>query len=264
MVLLEIVILAVLQGITEFLPVSSSGHLVVGAALLEQFGRPMQERLTVNIFLHVGTLLAILVFYWGRIRALLSEDRRVIGLILLGSIPAAAIGVTLKLHGTAMLENPVTAGMMFPLTGLMLVWSSRHQTGHAACRQLGYWQALLIGIFQALAILPGISRSGATIVAGLGMGLKREEAAAFSFLLAIPAIGGAGFLECLDLLDHSPDGMPLAVLAVGALVSFAVGLVSLAWLVRWLQEGHLYRFAWYLLLLGPAVLVWQLGNWQLP
>ncbi len=257
MLLLEIVILAIVQGVTEFLPISSSGHLVVGAALLEQLGRPIEEKLTVNIVLHVGTLLAIIVFYWRRLLALLGEDRRVIGLIVVGSIPAAVIGIPLKISATPLLESPVTAGFMFPLTGVLLVWSTRHQVGQTSCRDLRYGQALIIGLFQAFAILPGISRSGATIVAGLSMGLKKGEAAAFSFLLAIPAIGGAGLIETLHLLKESPEGTPLVALGVGALVSFLVGWASLAWLVNWLQEGRLYRFAWWVLLLGPAVLAWQ-------
>ena len=257
MLLLEIIILAVVQGVTEFLPISSSGHMVVGAALLEQFGQPMPEKLTVNIALHMGTLMAIIVYYWRRILALLGEDRRVIGLIVVASIPAAVLGITLKLNATPLLESPVTAGFMFPLTGAMLIWSARHQAGQTSCRDLRYGQALIIGLFQAFAILPGISRSGATIVAGLSMGLKKSEAAAFSFLLAIPAIGGAGLIESLELLKESPEGTPLVALGVGALVSFLVGWLSLAWLINWIQEGHLHRFAWWVLLLGPAVLAWQ-------
>ncbi len=255
--IIEVAALAVVQGVTEFLPISSSGHLVVGAALLEQFGRPVQDKLTVNIALHVGTLAAIIVFYWRRILALLGEDRRVVGLIVVGSIPAAVIGISLKLTATPLLESPVTAGFMFPLTGALLIWSARHQTGQSSCRDLHYRQALIIGLFQAFAILPGISRSGATIVAGLSVGLKRSEAAAFSFLLAIPAIGGAGLIESLELLKQSPEGTPLVALGIGVLVSFLVGWASLAWLVNWLQEGRLYRFAWWVLLLGPVVLAWQ-------
>jgi undecaprenyl-diphosphatase len=256
----------VVQGITEFLPISSSGHVVVGMGLFEQFGHPVTEKLTVNIVLHVGTLLAILVFYWQRICRLLDRDRRVIGLLVLGSLPAAGVGIFVK--GTDFghvmeegLGSPLLAGLMFPVTGLLLLWTARREIGQSTCRELDYGQALLIGVFQALAILPGISRSGATIVAGLGCGLRRDEAATFSFLLAIPAIGGAGLLETLELLRDGAESTPSGALALGALLSFVVGLGSLWWLVRWLQQGRLHHFAWWVIPLGVAVITWQF--WQL-
>ena len=147
---------------------------------------------------------------------------------------------------------------MFLVTAAMLLWSARVRSGATACRELSYARAFAIGVFQAFAILPGVSRSGATIVAGMTCGLKRDEAATFSFLLAIPAIGGAGLLHFFELIRQSPDSSSPALLATGTVVSFAVGLVSLGWLVRWLQQGRLHRFAWYLLVLGPVVIIWQL------
>jgi undecaprenyl-diphosphatase len=258
MILLEILLLAFVQGVAEFLPISSSGHIVVGTALFDQLGVHIEEKLSVNIILHMGTLLAILVFYRRRIWGLLGADRRVIWLLVVGTLPAALVGPVLKMKCEQSLENPLLAGLMFPITGAALLWSARARRGSLDCRQLGWGRALLIGAAQALAILPGISRSGATIVAGLASGLKRDEAAAFSFLLAIPAIGGAGFIESLELLKKPIGSTPPLDLAIGAVVSFAVGLVSLWWLVRWLQEGRLHRFAWYLLILGPIVVVWQL------
>ena len=155
-------------------------------------------------------------------------------------------------------KNPVVTGFMFLVTGGLLLWSAKHESGKMTCRELTFRQAFSIGLFQAFAILPGISRSGATIVAGLGHGLRRDEAAAFSFLLAIPAIGGAGFIEALDLFEKGFSGTPPAALAFGCLVSFLVGLASLAWLVRWLQQGRLHIFAWWVFPLGIAVLAWQL------
>jgi len=258
MLWLEILILAVVQGIAEFLPISSSGHIVVGSALFDQFGHPVHEKLTVNIVLHLGTLAAILVFYRRRILQLLHSDRRVIGLLLVGSIPAAVAGFVIKEYFIAGLESPLTAGLMFPITGLMLLWSARHCSGETTCRELSYTKALIVGLFQAFAILPGISRSGATIVAGLGCGMRRDEAAAFSFLLAIPAIGGAGLLEVVKLLREPLGTVPLAVLSVGAAVSFVVGLVALGWLIRWIDQGKLYLFAWWVIPVGIIVIMWQI------
>jgi undecaprenyl-diphosphatase len=258
MLYLEIIILAVFQGITEFLPISSSGHMVVLASIFDQFAEKMEDKVTVNVVLHMGTLAAILVFYWRRIVALLGRDRRVIGLLVVGSIPAAVVGFPMKLYCKDLLESPLLAGFMFLVTGAMLVWVGRCKQGETECRDLTYSRAFVIGLFQAFALLPGISRSGSTIVAGMGAGLKRDEAATFSFLLAIPAIGGAGLLEAKDMFEQTGSATPFDALALGLFVSFAVGLGALAWLIRWLQQGHLGYFAWWVFLLGPAVIIWQL------
>ncbi len=258
MIFLEVILLAITQGITEFLPVSSSGHLVVLAAIFERLGVEIDEKLTVNIVLHLGTLLAILVFYRRRIHDLISRDRRVIGLLAVATVPAVAVGIPLKKFCEDLLVNPLLAGPMFLVTAAMLLWTRNHGGGEIECRGLSYWRALLIGFFQAFAILPGISRSGATIVAGLGCGLKREEAATFSFLLAIPVIGGAGLIDLKDLLGNSSHSVSLWLLAAGAAVSFAVGLVALGWLVDWVRHGHLHWFAWWLIPLGVVVTVWRL------
>lgn len=257
--LVEVLVLAVVQGIAEFLPVSSSGHLVVISAIFDRCGAVMDEKLTVNIVLHLGTLLAILLFYRRRIIDLLGQDRRVIGLLIVGTLPAVVVGLGLKHYAEQMLISPLLSGFMFLITAAMLVWSARHSGGETVCRELSYSRAFVIGLFQAFAILPGISRSGSTIVAGLGCGLKREEAAAFSFLLAIPAIGGAGLLDLKDLLADGANGsVPFWVLLVGCAASCGVGLAALAWLVGWIRQGHLYWFAWWLVPMGVAVVAWQL------
>lgn len=263
MMLLEVLVLAIVQGVAEFLPISSSGHIVVGAALFDQFGDSVQDKLTLNIVLHVGTLAAICVFYWQRIWRLLSVDRRMIPLLVTGTLPAVFVGLTMKgtawgTHIEAALENPLVAGWMFPITGLMLLWAARRDQGETLCRDMSFRSALLIGVLQAFAILPGISRSGATIVAGLGCGLRRKEAATFSFLLAIPAIAGGALLEGIKLIRHGPSPTPVSFLAIGATVAFLVGLIALWWLIRWLDQGRLVRFAWYLIPLGIAVVAWQI------
>lgn len=256
--LLEIVLLGIVQGIGEFLPISSSGHVVVLATLFDQLGQPIQEKLTVNIALHAGTLLSIVVVYWRRLVWLLGRDRRIFGLLVVGSVPAAIVGVPLKLYLASALESAMLTGWMFLITGLMLLWSARRQVGTRTCAELSYSRALLIGAFQALAILPGVSRSGATIVAGLGVGLNRQESATFAFLLAVPAILGASFLEAIHLLGGTPPTEPVGILVLGMGVSFLVGLFSLWWLLQWLETGRLHRFAWWVLLLGPIVITWQL------
>jgi undecaprenyl-diphosphatase len=261
------------QGLTEFLPVSSSGHLVVANAVLVALGYPpAQDLLEVEIILHLGTLLAIFVFFWREIWQLFVRDWRLIPLLVVATIPAVVIGLPLKEFHTDWLESPLLAGFMFPVTAALLIWGARQPETNTSYRDLSYAGAVKIGLLQALALLPGVSRSGSTIAGGLLSGLDRRGAATFAFLLAIPAIGGAGLLEVLKLIKHSREavagGTSAAVaaattapltLVVGALVSMLVGLFALWWLLKWVQQGRLALFAWYLVPLGVAVIVWRLA-----
>jgi len=259
MSLWEIILLGVVQGLTEFLPVSSSGHLVVVNSLLEALGsQPVEDLIEVNIVLHLGTLASVLIHYRREVWRMLGEDRRVIPLLVIGTIPAAVIGVTIKKCSEGLLDNTLLAGCMFPVTAMLLVWAMRRQPGETDYTQLSWRQALLVGLLQAIALLPGISRSGATIAAGLGVGLNRSAAATFAFLLAIPAIAGAGVLEGIDVLQEGSTGTSLVSLAVGFVVALAVGLVALRLLIRWVEQGRLAMFAYYLVPLGITVVTWQL------
>jgi len=245
---------------TEFLPISSDGHLVVAAALMAPSEAANLEVSDLVIVLHGGTLLSILVFYWQRILGLLRSDRRTIGLLVVATIPAVIVGLPAKLFAERWLENPLLAGIFLIVTGIVLLVAARGGRGLADYPALTYRQATLIGMAQAAAILPGLSRSGCTISTGLRIGLSPSAAATFSFLMAIPVIGGACLLESAKLLRAGGLAMPLGHLAIGVVVSFVVGLVSLAWLVRWLERGRFALFAWWCIPLGLAVLVWQLSK----
>lgn len=243
---LTLIILAVLQGIAEFLPISSSGHLALGAHWLNLKG----DQVELSIVLHAGSLLSILCFYWRRVWALLLEDRRVIPKLIVGTIPAAVLGILLKkvapdYLGVDLLDGfsaALTAGLMLPVTGLMLLSIKAMDEGDTEYQDISYLRVFLIGVFQSFALLPGISRSGSTIVAGLMFGLKRQSAATFSFLLAIPAILGASVLEAKDIYDNGAS-MDWQFLIAGAVISFIVGYVSLLLLVRLVNKGQLYWFA---------------------
>ena len=264
MSLLEMILLAIVQGLTEFLPVSSSGHLVVANALFEALGsEPVEDLVEVEIVLHLGTLLAVLVYYRREIAKLFTSDKRVIPLLILGTVPAAVLGIWLK-KGLSdettklILENPSVAGICFPITALLLWWATNRTEGEAEYTELSWSDTLKIGLLQALALLPGISRSGATIAGGLAVGLKRESAATFAFLLAIPAIAGGGLLEMIEAVQQGTSSTPLPTLATGFAVSFVVGLGALALLIHWVRQGRLAVFAYYLVPLGIAVGIWQL------
>ncbi|QDU93009.1 undecaprenyl-diphosphate phosphatase [Lignipirellula cremea] len=249
----KILVLAVVQGVTEFLPISSSGHLVIIASFLSTKENAI-EIADLNIVLHLGTLLSILVFYFRRIVRLLNEDRRVAWLLILGTIPAAVIGLPIKMFFEGLLESRLLAGFMLIVTGWMLLWISRFQPGKGEYRKLSWLQTVLIGCSQALALLPGLSRSGSTITAGLRCGLSPEQAATFSFLLAIPAIGGAGVLELAKfVIKKEVATTPVSFLAIGALVAFGVGIFSLWWLMRWIEKGRLQWFAAWCIPLGVFI-----------
>ncbi len=268
----EVLALAIVQGIAEFLPISSSGHIVVGSNLL---GKTF-DIVELNIVLHAGTLLSILLFYRKEIVRLVTQEWGIIPKIVVGTLPAVVVGLSLKKLIPWLLEDATLSGFMFLITGFLLLGlptiinrqiddndddrsgmaNDKGKTARSQLGQVSWTQAIVVGCFQAAAVLPGISRSGATIVSGCIMGLHRQQAATFSFLLAIPVILGATLLEGMDILEKGPSTSPLFLVA-GFLLSFAVGLGSLALLVRWLGKGQLHLFAYYLIPLGIAVVVWQ-------
>jgi undecaprenyl-diphosphatase len=251
----EIILLAIVQGIAEFLPISSSGHLVILGALMGQ----LTESPTLEVILHAGTLGSILVVFWRRILKLLSSDRRVIPLLVIGTLPAVVIGLTIKMQFESILRSPMLAGLMLLVTATMLVLLGRLKPRDGEYQSLSYLGAFAIGCFQAVAILPGISRSGATILGGRVLGLKNEDSVTFSFLLAIPAIGGATVLTLKDVIEQRNDGQTLEYavshLFLGATIAFFVGIAALVWLIRWSQTNRLHWFAWWCYPAGMAVLI---------
>ena len=242
---LDALILGILQGITEFLPVSSSGHLVLGQKLL---GINIPGN-AFEVILHIGTLMSILVVFWPDIHSLLNDikdyqTRTYIFTLLLGTMPAIIVGLSLKDQIALMFDNVHFVALALIVTGIILISSKWFLNKKS---DLTLVKGFNIGLAQALAIIPGISRSGATICTGLMMGLSAEEAARFSFLLAIPAIAGAGILTAMDI-DKISLGMD--VMTVGLLSSFLVGWGSLKWLLNLLKKGKFHWFGVYCLLLG--------------
>lgn len=248
----KILILAVVQGIAEFLPISSSGHLIILGALLEELSSSVSklgESPTLEIILHAGTLGSILVVFWKRILNLLTSDRRVLPLLVIGTVPAAIVGLTIKSQFSTLLMNPTLAAAMLLVTGCMLVVLGRLSPREGRYTELNWRAAVIIGCFQAFAILPGVSRSGSTILGGRLLGLKNEDSVTFSFLLAIPAILGASLLAMKDIWQqvHAGETLEFSIpeLAVGALVSFLFGILALNWLIGWSRKDRLHWFAWW-------------------
>lgn len=249
------------QGIAEFLPISSSGHLVILNNLLGGLG----ESATLVIILHAGTLGSILVVYWRRILDLLTRDRRVIGLMVIGTLPAVVVGLPIKEWFPWITESPYVAAPMLILTGILLVVLGKLPKRFGKYSQLSWTGAFVVGCFQAVAILPGISRSGSTILAGRLMGLSKEDSVTFSFLLAIPAICGAVTLAIKDLVKDSAfsseaaNALPIWLLLAGTLCAFVVGIAALKWLIRWSQEDRLHWFAYWCIPVGIAFTLYYWG-----
>jgi undecaprenyl-diphosphatase len=273
---IEAVILGIVQGLTEFLPVSSSGHLV----LLQHLFGIHEPELLFDICVHVGTLMAVLAVFRMEITALagalirlpvilrqaggpvllLTEDResRMMAMIVAGSIPTALMGMlfarmTVELFGTIWL-----VGVALLITGTFLWFTRRMNVKGRSIDQMRLADALVIGVIQGLAIIPGISRSGATISAALFLGLDRQLAGRFSFLLAIPAILGALILG-LDS-DAFRTTLPLGTILLGSAAAGGVGYIALVILLKMVKKGQLYRFSPYCWIVGVGALVLSLMN----
>lgn len=236
------------QGLTEFLPVSSSGHLVLIPALLGLD----EPDLATSAILHLGTLLAVVWFYRddliGLVRRPRSEhSRRVWMLLVLGTIPAAIAGLALEGPIEILFSEPGYVAIALVITGLILTAGAAFEPGERTVEDGRPGDAAVVGLAQALALIPGISRSGMTITAGLVQGLRRVEAARYAFLLGVPAIAGAGILEGAELIDQ---GGFEASLLVGMAVAAVTGYVAIGALVRLLGSRGLAPFAIYCVTFG--------------
>jgi undecaprenyl-diphosphatase len=258
MTLFDSIVLGIVQGLTEYLPVSSSGHLAVMQYFLG-FREPM---LAFDVLLHIGSLVAVFLFYRKQLLDLAvstvsprraPHGRRLILMIILATIPTGIIGLGFKHFVETQFASPAAVGIFWLLTAGLLFGVSRIMTGEKLMSQMRPSDALLIGLFQGVAVLPGVSRSGATIVMGMLCGLKPKEAANFSFLISIPAILGAVVLQRHDLQGLSgPDG---TTMLIGALVSAVVSYLAILTLLKLLQRRVIQPFAWYLLVMGFVVMV---------
>lgn len=255
---LQMIILAIVQGLTEFLPVSSSGHLV----LFQHFLATRQGDVFFDIVLHVGTLGSVLVVYRRELVRLLNFDRDSLMYILslaVGTVPAVLVGLLAKDFIENLFHSPVFAagGLLYTAGLLFSTRLSRHAQGALPDpwqpRPIHPVKALVIGAAQALAILPGVSRSGSTIAASLWLGLPRAEAARFSFLLSIPAIAGALVLQLGSGAGQA--GADTVELVVAALAAFGVGLLAIRWTALAVVQAHFWKFGFYCVVAGVAALL---------
>jgi len=269
MMIIKSIILGIVQGLTEFLPVSSSGHLV----LVENFLGFKKVGIFFEVLLHFATLLAIFIVFRKRIGKIIkavftsriqmkgkhwivsNENLAMFFYLLWASIPSALVGIFLKTKIENLFSNPVLVSIMFLLTGGIL-FSTRF-INIKEIHKHNEISSTVIGIAQALAIVPGISRSGATISAGLWGGVSREASAEFSFILVIPAILGAMVLEAKEAMVSIHQGL-MGIYLAGALAAFVFGLISLIVLLKIVKKGKLHFFAYYCWFVGAVTLVFSL------
>jgi undecaprenyl-diphosphatase len=263
MTLFQAILLGAVQGLTEFLPISSSGHLVLVPAV---FGWG-DAGIAFDVLLHAGTLIAVVVYFradlWSMTKAFftndpdLAQDRRLAWLIVIATVPTVLIALAFGDLFESFFEQVAWVGVFMLVTAGALTAAellSRRDIHEEA--DLTWWKAALIGVAQGAAIAPGVSRSGATIAAGMGAGLDRERAARFSFLMSVPVILAATARSALAVGGGAPFPDPLIALA-GFVTAALVGYLAIAVLLAYLKVGSLYVFAAYTAFVGTVVLVWQ-------
>lgn len=268
--ILSAIILGAVQGLSEFLPISSSGHLALIPNLLG-----VETGLAFDTVLHIGTLIAIFSFFWQDILNLIKgfllslidltegldvfkkelklvPEKRFAWLIIVGSIPTALIGLLLKDAIETIFRGTFFVGFFLIITGLILYYSERHSSGKITAKDMSFKQSIIIGICQGLAVLPGISRSGSTIASGLCLGLEREYAARYSFLLSVPAVIGAGLIQIKDIATID---ISFGVILAGFISSVVFGYLAIKLLMKMIKGWSLNIFAYYCWIIGAITLI---------
>lgn len=265
--LIAAALLGVVQGLTEFLPVSSSGHLILARAFFgwdpERFGMPF------DVACHVGTLVAVVVFFWSDVGRLIAaapgaltgrdgEYERLGRQIIAGTIPVVIIGGLFADAIESRIRSPLMVAITLTIGGIGLIIAERLGRKTRDAQSLSYGESFVIGVAQSAALVPGISRSGATLTAALLMNVERASAARFIFLLSLPAIVAAAAKEGLELAKVGISAIPVTLFAVGMVTSAVVGYITVKYFVRYLAQHSLEVFAYYRFALAAVTVIWLL------
>ena len=274
---LQAVFLGLVQGLTEFLPVSSSGHL---ALLQNFFGITGDDVLLFTVLLHVGTLISVFFMYWRDLIDLIKEffialadlvtgkglrleerPTRKLGLLIIAAtIPTAIIGFAFNDFFESLYSNILFIGIGFIITGTMMFLSEKFGSNSRDLEHMNFRNAIFIGIMQGIAICPGISRSGSTLVGGLTTGLKRDFAVRFAFLISVPAIMGSAVLEGKDALEAGIDPSVIGPILAGMAVAAVSGVVAIKAMIKVVSDKKLKYFSYYVWVLGIAVIAYSVYN----
>jgi len=255
--MLEAIILGIVQGVTEFLPVSSTAHLILFPWFFNWSGEV--NTLTFDVALHAGTLLALILFFWRDWIDLIFKKQKLLGLIILASIPAGAAGFFLNDIVEHDLRNPLLISLTLIAVGFLMLIAEKANK-YKNMEKTGLKDAIIIGIAQAIAIIPGVSRSGITISAGLFMGFEREAAARFSFLLSTPIIAGATILHIKEAFT-SQVNYDFKVFSIGIITSCITGFIAIKFLLNFLKKYPLNLFVYYRFILSAVIIanIWLKG-----
>jgi undecaprenyl-diphosphatase len=263
--ILTIILLGIVEGVTEFIPVSSTGHLILAGALL---GYDQKHWVVFNVVIQLGAILAVVVLYWRTFLAVLMgliarqpESWRFLRNIVVAFLPSAIVGLALHDQVEAMLGSPMIVAIALILGGfaILLIEKLAPQGQEKGIADISLGKAIGIGLVQCVSMIPGVSRSGATILGGLSLGVERRTAAEFSFFLAIPTMLGATTLE-LFKNRHDLGEVGLSGIALGFVVSFVVALLVIRWFIGIVTRRGFGIFAWYRIAAGSLALVWLLSR----
>jgi undecaprenyl-diphosphatase len=262
---IQVVVLAVLQGFTEFLPISSSAHLILLPLLVNW----PDQGLGFDVAVHVGTLMAVLVYFRGELwrmsrdwlRSLAArrriDDSQWLWYLIVGTVPVGICGLALNAIGSESLRSLLVIAGATIFFAVLLWWSDRFHRGARGDADIGWRDVLIIGAAQALALIPGTSRSGITITAGLALGLSRESAARFSFLLSVPVVALAGLLKAFEAWS-SPVPVAWDAMFVGTMLSFLCAYATIHFFLKLVERVGLFPFVIYRLVLGAVLLIFAL------
>jgi len=271
MTIIKAIILGIIQGLTEFLPVSSSGHLAVTQQLLNV---PDDKILFFTIMLHLGSLLAVFAVYAKDIGMIIVEFFRLFGEVIIGkgfkinnehrrlgiyiiiaTIPTGLMGIIFGDVFASFYSSTLIIGISLMITGTLLWVAEKSNSGKRSIKDMNIFDALVVGVFQGLAITPGISRSGSTIVGSLFRGFNKELATKFSFLISIPAILGATVFEVKDVLEVGMGDLTIGILITGILSALISGLFAIRVLINFIKKEKLYYFSFYTWTIGAVVIL---------
>jgi undecaprenyl-diphosphatase len=257
--LVKAAIMGIVEGLTEFLPISSTGHLILAASLLDFTGDKIK---VFDIAIQTGAIGAVIIVYWQRLFEVVSQlgsstrARRFVANVAIGFLPAVVFGLLLGKTIKANLFTPVVVATTFIIGGFVILWAERREASAvriAEVDDMSGWDALKVGLVQCFALVPGTSRSGATIIGGMLLGLSRKAATDFSFFLAIPTLVGAGLYSLYKERALLSAG-DVPVFAVGLVFSFISAWLCVRWLLRYISTHDFVPFAWYRIAFGIVVL----------
>jgi undecaprenyl-diphosphatase len=267
MTYIQAFILGIIQGITEFLPISSSAHLVIVPNLLN-WNIPKEQIFPFDVLVQLGTIASVIIYFWKDLLKIIkdflsgifepkpfSNEKTHLGwMIVIATIPAALGGLLFKDIVEKAFGSIIAIAVFLIITAILLFVADRYGKNDKEMEKVSWKNSLFIGIFQLFALLPGISRSGSTISAGVLQGLKRKEAARFSFLMSIPVMLGAGLVSLKDLFEVANLSEFIPVLAIGFITAGIIGYLSIHWLLKFLNKSKLTSFSIYCLLIAGLVI----------